>query len=443
MIPLPEDFEKRVQQDPFLNATILESLNSTAPVSVRLNLNKTHPDLAFSENVPWCNGGFYLEKRPVFTLDPLFHAGCYYPQEAGSMVLDEVFKQLDLPSEPKFLDLCAAPGGKSTLIASFLEGKGLLVANEFVHSRAMILKENLTKWGVSNVIVTNNKPADFDQLPHFFDVVLADVPCSGEGMFRKDPESRKEWSLKNVHMCALRQQQIIEDSWNALAPGGYLIYSTCTLNADENESNVKWISNTYNAEIVQLKIDESFKKGRDGVGYYAIPGITKSEGFFIAVLKKGDESPQKMKKISFSDWKPYKDMDAINAICNENANCFFHWKDFILTFPQSISESLHQILGSKLYVIKTGTTLGSIVGKKIIPSEELALNPYLRLNNQSIEFTLEQASHYLKGETFNLPSHRGYILVNFQNEPLGWINHLGNRFNNMYPKEWRIRMKIN
>ncbi len=444
MIPLPKDFEKNVLNDPFLDNSLLSNMDSTAPISIRWNPKKTKPELNLSETIPWCEKGFYLDKRPIFTLDPLFHAGCYYPQEAGSMVLDQVLRQLDLPSAPKVLDLCAAPGGKSTLIAAFLEEKGLLVANEFVNNRAMVLKENLSKWGVSNVIVTNNKPSDFNQLTQFFDVIVADVPCSGEGMFRKDPDARNEWSLKNVEMCAARQEQIIDDVWDALAPGGYLIYSTCTLNESENESNVLRIAHEFDAEITLFEVHESFVKGRNGIGYYAIPGITKSEGFFIALLKKNDGQRQKLRKVNFNDWKSCRDLSSIEKWSKIENHDFFQWKDYLLAFPKSSFEAIAQVLSSKLYVIKAGTTISTLLGKKFIPSEELALNPFIRCKGESIELTLDQSLQYLKGETFNMaPNNKGFILVNYLGEPLGWINHLGNRFNNLYPKEWRIRMKIN
>lgn len=443
MIPLPKDFEKNVHNDPFLDNSLLSSLDSTAPISVRLNPKKTKPELNLSETIPWCERGFYLDKRPIFTLDPLFHAGCYYPQEAGSMVLDQVLRQLDLPSAPKVLDLCAAPGGKSTLIATFLEEKGFLVANEFIHNRALVLKENLSKWGVSNVIVTNNKPSDFKQLPQFFDVIVADVPCSGEGMFRKDPDARNEWSLKNVELCATRQEQIIDDVWDALAPGGYLIYSTCTLNESENESNVSRIAHEFDAEITPFEVHESFVKGRNGIGYYAIPGMTESEGFFIAVLKKNDGQRQKLRNVNFKDWKSFRDLSSIEKWSKIENQDFFQWKDYVLAFPKNSVEDVSQLLSTKLYVIKAGTTIATVMGKKLIPSEELALSPLLRIPEESVELSIDQALKYLKGETFSITSNKGYRKVNYLGEPLGWINHLGNRFNNLYPKEWRIRMKIN
>lgn len=240
--PFPEAFKQRVENDPFLGTPLLEALNQTAPVSVRLHPLKQKAALTFSEKIAWCEHAFYLKERPSFTLDPLFHAGCYYPQEAGSMVLDTVLKQLDLPSEPSILDLCAAPGGKSTLIASFLNNNGLLVSNEVIQARARILTENTTKWGYTNTVVTNNDPKDFERLNEFFDVIVVDAPCSGEGMFRKDLKARDEWSEENVQICSSRQKRIVMDVWDSLKPGGFLIYSTCTFNSAENEDTISWLS---------------------------------------------------------------------------------------------------------------------------------------------------------------------------------------------------------
>ena len=276
----PEAFEKRVKNDPFLGESLLNALNEKPPVSIRFHPHKIHTELTDAPIVKWCTDAVYLNERPKFTLDPLFHSGSYYPQEAGSMIIGEILTAIELPDSPKILDLCAAPGGKSTLIASFLNNDGLLVANEVIQSRSRILKENLTKWGYTNTMVTNNDPADFNRLPHFFDVVVVDAPCSGEGMFRKDPTAREEWSEANVSLCAGRQKRIIHDVWSALKPGGYMIYSTCTFNAIENEGNVEWLMEEFGAELVQWPIPDEAMLGRNGIGVYFIPGKTESEGFY-------------------------------------------------------------------------------------------------------------------------------------------------------------------
>ncbi len=217
-----EEYEKlaaALQQEPPVSIRINklrmkeEGLSSLTDSSARFSFNK----------VPWASDGYYLDERLTFTFDPLFHAGCYYVQEASSMFVEQVLRQY-VESPVVMLDLCAAPGGKSTHARSVLPEGSLLVANEVIRNRSQVLAENLTKWGHPDVVVTNNDPADFSALPSFFDVILTDVPCSGEGMFRKDPVAVEEWSPENVEICWQRQRRIIADIWPCLKPGGILIY---------------------------------------------------------------------------------------------------------------------------------------------------------------------------------------------------------------------------
>jgi 16S rRNA C967 or C1407 C5-methylase (RsmB/RsmF family)/NOL1/NOP2/fmu family ribosome biogenesis protein len=444
-VNFPLAFEKRVQEDPFLGQSLLDALDGEAPVSVRLHPSKTKPALDFLGGIPWCENGFYLKERPSFTLDPLFHAGCYYPQEAGSMVLDTILRSIPLPEEPVVLDLCAAPGGKSTLIASFLKGKGLLVSNEVIHQRSRILKENLAKWGYSNVVVTNNDPKDFERLPNFFDVAVIDAPCSGEGMFRKDPESRNEWSEDNVQLCAARQKRILADVWDTIKPGGYVIYSTCTFNSLENEDNVDFAVNELGAALISIDLPQPIRKGRKGSGHYCIPGETAAEGFFVAVLKKQDGEFRKTKYESKKDVK-FLTANALKELkleefMNTAHHDFFQWNDAVLAFPSSVSDLMQHVV-SKLRIVKAGTIVGEIQRKGINPHHELALHQDLCTFPKRIELEKDQALQYLHGDTFSLSGEHGWQLITYQNQTLGWIKHLGNRFNNLYPKEWRIRMKV-
>lgn len=439
----PPAFESRVKNDPFLGEELLQALNSTAPVSVRFNSLKTKAELDILSEIPWCENAFYLRERPSFTLDPLFHAGCYYPQEAGSMVLDSVLRQLDLPEQPIVLDLCAAPGGKSTLISSFLRGNGMLVSNEVIQARSRILKENMTKWGNANSVVTNNDPKDFDRLPDFFDLIVVDAPCSGEGMFRKDPESRNEWSEDNVQLCAARQKRIVADVWEALKPGGYLIYSTCTFNDQENEQNVQFTVNELGATHIQIILPEPIKKGRHGIGHYCLPGTTETEGFYVAVLKKEHGETKRIKFETKKDFQPIKSeriVDLERFARKDDAN-FFQWNDLILALPKTVSTSMQHVI-AKMRIVKAGTVIGQLTRKGIIPHEELALSQDLCVYSQRIDLSKEQALQYLHGDTFILEGDHGWLLVTYRSQPLGWIKHLGNRFNNLYPKEWRIRMRV-
>ncbi|MDH4472937.1 MAG: hypothetical protein QE487_10030 [Fluviicola sp.] len=438
---LPPDFVARVQQDAFLGNPLLEALATEPPTSIRRNPWKQVADLPVANPIPWSENGFFLSERPLYTLDPLFHAGSYYPQEAGSQLLDAVLKALPLPAEPLILDLCAAPGGKSTLIASFLNNTGLLVSNEVIQSRAKVLKENLTKWGATNTIVTNNDPADFARVPHTFDCIVVDAPCSGEGMFRKDHAARNEWSQNNVDLCAARQRRIVMDVWESLNPGGFLVYSTCTFNSQENEENVAWFAHETDAEIVHIPLSFA-KPDRTETGWYALPNELDTEGFYLAVLRKPDGNSPKKKWAKNPKLQLFKDRSLVEPFITTTDLSLIQWQEYVFALPVKFEETafyLHQ----QLRVIKLGTELGEAARKGLIPHEALALNPFIRNTGLStIELSKDLALSYLHGDTFQLEGAHGFQLMTYQNEALGWIKHLGNRFNNLYPKEWRIRMDV-
>ena len=440
--PLPSAFVERVTNDPFLGKELLDALETVPPVSVRLNPLK-HPALQNSSPIPWSTNGVWLKERPIFTLDPNFHAGAYYPQEAGSQLLDTVLRQLDLSEQPVCLDLCAAPGGKSTLIASFLGENGLLVANEIIPNRAKILHENLTKWGSKNVVVTNNSSEDFAKLGGFFDLIVIDAPCSGEGMFRKDHDARSEWSEQNVAICTERQQEILENAWECLKKDGYIVYSTCTFNSSENEENVQWFADEFGAEIVAINVPADFVS-RNGIGAYALPNKVDTEGFFIAVLRKREDAvsykPKKNKKPAFTPIPNKKEVAPFVVATSTHEVVL--WKERYWLIPTAFETELHRIVDS-LRAFKLGVCVGETSRKGVIPDENLAFVPGLVPENTNrIELTKEQALQYLKGDTFQLPRGTGYALVCFEGNQLGWIKLIDNRFNNLYPKEWRIRMRI-
>lgn len=440
-VDLPSAFVERVAQDPFLGTSLIESLDKEQPTAIRINASKGTTVFGELEKIPWSQNGFYLEERPVFTLDPHFHGGSYYPQEAGSQFIDYILRRLELPESPVILDLCAAPGGKSTLIADFLNGKGILLANEVISNRSRILKENLTKWGAQNTFVSNNDPADFEPLKNTFDCILIDAPCSGEGMFRKDPDARNEWSVESVNLCASRQKRIVMDVWDSLKPGGYLIYSTCTFNAQENENNVEWILSQTDSTLVPMDIPFA-KKGRKDIGYYALPSELKTEGFYVVVLQKyGEERVQKNKSKKKSALTRLKPDTWFNQWVTSGSE-FIQWNNYVFAIPPFSSE-LAETLHNQLRIIKLGTEMGEISRKGLIPNEALALDAaILSPEVPDIALNREQALHYLKGETFSLEGKQGFYTVSFEGTKLGWIKHLGNRFNNLYPKEWRIRMRI-
>lgn len=381
-----------------------ESCDICSSIAGALGLNLSSQDL---QTVPWCNHAYYLPNRPQFTLDPHLHAGCYYVQEASSMFIAHAWKTIcdtGLPElsgyedEHRLLDLCAAPGGKSTLWRSLIPQDWLLVANEPNRQRAEILNENLQKWGYGNVLVTNTFA---DNISHIaqgaFDVVAADVPCSGEGMFRKDPASREEWSIDNVMKCAALQRSIITDIWAAIKPGGFLIYSTCTYNHYEDEDNVAWIINELEAKSIPIPTDPSWgivpaDAGGIPLGYHFYQHRAHGEGFFLALLQKplhqttGRRRAPQWLKLPHFDWSP----------------------------------SLQK-------------------GKKTIPCHIQAMLPFLAQNYPQCELSREQALQYLRRESITIEAPRGHVIVYYEGHPLGFVNNLGSRANNMYPAEWRIR----
>jgi len=438
MQSLPEKFKARIEKDEKFKGSLLLALNTDAPVSVRLHPHKRAPFTEISSKVDWCANGIYLHERPKFTLDPLFHAGTYYPQEAGSMYLLAVAQSLELPEEPCVLDLCAAPGGKSTLLADFLNNKGVLLSNEVIRMRSQILAENITKWGYSNCLVCNNDPREIGKWSNTFDFVVVDAPCSGEGMFRKDPAARDEWSEENVHLCSLRQRRILADSWDCVKEDGYVFYSTCTFNPDENELNVDWMRQELGAEIMPLPYFDGMIKDNLGYGYYFSPGKTQSEGFYAALLRK--RSPSETRKIKSKPFSTISSSSAAAFIDEKIPHTFFQIQENEMALTPFAFQKLNEWEG--LHFVKRGTLVGTATKKGFVPDAELAFNFSLRNENESLELSQKEALQFLHGDTFTLESNPGIHAVSFQKEVLGYIKHLGNRFNNLYPKEWRIRMNI-
>ena len=457
---LPQTFIERTRQllgeDTY--PAFQEALANEVPVSIRPNLTKCDKPVE-GEPIPWATSGVYLRNRPTFTFDPLFHAGCYYVQEASSMFVERVLREY--VKEPVvMLDLCAAPGGKSTLCRSALPEGSLLVANEVMRNRSQILAENLVKWGHPEVVVTNNDPADFTDLTHLFDVILTDVPCSGEGMFRKDPVAVDEWSLENVDICWRRQRRILTDIWPALKPGGLLIYSTCTFNREEDEDNVAWIARELGAEVLPVSIEDDWGItgnliGKDFPVYRFLPHRAKGEGFFLAVLRKHegecDETPSRKLFSSSRMDKKKKGKDAKQSLAiPREAKAWLNGTDayeltvngtMVEAFPKSFLD-IYSLLKPSLKVLHAGVTLGEIKGKDLIPHHSLAMSTALEEGVfPKAELTYEQAIAYLRKEGLVLDASvpRGYVLVTYHQVPLGFVKNIGNRANNLYPQEWRIR----
>jgi 16S rRNA C967 or C1407 C5-methylase (RsmB/RsmF family)/NOL1/NOP2/fmu family ribosome biogenesis protein len=418
--------------------------------SIRLNANKLSSDKYRDENrIPWTSQGYYLSSRPSFTIDPLFHAGAYYVQEASSMFLEEVLKQtVDLSQPLKVLDLCAAPGGKSTLVQSLISAESLLISNDVIKTRANILAENLTKWGAANVVVTNNDPKDFQRLENYFDVIVVDAPCSGSGLFRKDPKAIDEWSEQNVQLCNQRQQRILADVLPALKENGVLIYSTCSYSKDEDEDICDWLIKEFSIENCQLSIINYAgiieTKSTSGVyGYRFYPDKIKGEGFFIAAFKKGAGTSYKEQGAkNKTERLSAKELDAIKPYFKDvSLFSFIKLKEDILAVPFSMEKDI-LLLQSLLYIRKAGIRIGTVIREELIPDHEFAMSTVISPSVSSIEVDQQTALQYLRRAEIKMEGEgKGWTLLSYQNIPLGWVKIMPGRVNNYYPKDWRILNK--
>lgn len=410
--------------------------------SIRVNPFKPS-DLNFEKEkqVNWCESGYYLKERPSFTFDPLFHAGAYYVQEAGSMFLEFALKNsVDLSLPLAVLDLCAAPGGKSTLINSLLNNQSFLISNEVIKNRADVLAYNLSKWGTCNNAVTNCDPSVIGKLENAFDVMVADVPCSGSGLFRKQPEAINEWSLDNVNLCSTRQKRIIADSINCLKPGGVLIYSTCSYSIEEDEAIVEWMIKEFDLEYIPLPINKEWNIIETLFGYRFYPNLLKSEGFFCAVLrKKGDSfgNHRKTKKHLFEQVAKKELTELQNHFEFNEYHTVFKFQSTFKLVNTELYDFLN-VFGQQLYFKKTGTTLGEFKHNDFLPDHELALSIYSNTSSPRIELTKEQAISFLKKENLQLEAQKGIQLMCYKNLGLGWAKVLDKRLNNYLPKEFRI-----
>jgi 16S rRNA C967 or C1407 C5-methylase (RsmB/RsmF family)/NOL1/NOP2/fmu family ribosome biogenesis protein len=446
MHPLPTEFSERITvQFPSDATQFLGALDEQPAASVRLNAAK--PKVLFSDarQVPWNDEGLLLGSRPRYTLDPAFHAGCYYPQESSSMVLQWVLKHTvpaDTPIDA--LDLCAAPGGKSLIIADYLKNNGRLVSNEIIRSRAQILNEVLVKWGSTNVVVTNNRPADIGSGGMLFDLMVVDAPCSGEGMFRKDPDARLEWNSGSAAMCSQRQHEILQDVLPALREEGVLIYSTCTFAPEENENVIASLLATGDFECLRWPIPSEWQVNVvDERGVFAmrfLPHLVPGEGFFIAALRK----------ITPTASARGKSKTVFNAPNSQERACLQQLgiasENVVLAPDGELYKSAFTLpelntLAVKLYLLQPGVRIGKVLRGELIPAHALALAQVEVLTDAPVQLNAQQAIAYLRGESFGVEAKSGWQRVAFDACVLGWIKVIGNRTNNYYPKEWRVKMK--
>ena len=410
--------------------------------------NISDPPFEIAQNIPWATDAYYLSERPSFTLDPLFHAGTYYVQEASGMFLEYALRRtVDLSRSLKMLDLCAAPGGKSTMIQSLVSPESLLVSNEVIKSRVPVLYQNMTKWGFTNGIISNNDPVHFKSLPGFFDVLMMDAPCSGSGLFRKDPEAAKEWSPDAVKLCSQRQQRILGDAWDCLKENGILIYSTCSYSKEENEDILDHVLQQYEGASVSLSPDpawnimETFSEIKGAAGYRFYPDKLSGEGFFLAVIqKKQAANPLRINKSKrnpdhIPKWVEIQIREWIQA---ENLT-MIQVGDSIHALPSVLINDF-EILKNHLYLKKAGIRMGKSGAKEWVPDHELALSNILPADIPSLDLSKEDIQHYLRAENFETAcQNRGWHAVSYLQQRIGWVKMLESRMNNYYPKSWRIR----
>lgn len=438
-------------------SAVLDALSGEPSVSVRINPAKAgSPSEIFgnlvSGPVEWNRHAAFLSERPAFTLDPLIHAGAYYVQDSSAMFPGKAFRDvLDKVLEsgiisPKVLDLCAAPGGKTTDISASLrescKGGYLLISNEIMKQRAAVLADNAAVWGDPSVVVTSVDPKAFGTLPGFFDIIVADVPCSGEGMFRKDDEAVSQWSEENVALCQARQRRIVADVWPSLAEGGFLVYSTCTFNNLENDDNVKWICSEFGAEIIGI---DSCGLLRTECGVSLVPGFVRGEGQYCAVLRKTSPSAgtaacsgrqqdrwQKLPEAHASIIRPLLDEEMAMIVKDGR----------IVAVPEYVRCLLSML--EPLHPLARGLAVGMFKGKDFIPDADLALSLSLRRGAfNEFEVNRETALSFLHRDPVRLPdAERGILLLVYRGLPIGFVKNLGNRCNSLHPLHRRIRMDI-
>ncbi|MBK8227211.1 MAG: rRNA methyltransferase [Flavobacteriales bacterium] len=434
---LPGGFEQRVPiTDDVERAALVAALSTASPVSIRLNPNK--PFMINAEPVPWCASGRYLSHRPAFTLDPLLHAGAYYVQEASSMLLEQAVLATGLHEHDVIaLDLCAAPGGKSTHLLSLLTPDSLLVANEIHAERRSVLAENCWKHGSPNVVIAGSRAGDLGSLASTFDLILLDAPCSGEGMFRKDPFARAQWSPKLVERCAAAQRDLVKHAWQALSPGGSLVYSTCTWEPMENEAQVGELV-AHGGECLELPIDPAWGVQRSevhgAIGYRCYPHRMRGEGFFLSVVRKPGhlelrESQEADKEQVGLPWvKP--------SMCFESVER----NGILYGRPAAWSRELDR-MGASLRITAPGLPYAERKGDGWAPHAALALSNALdRSTAREVGLSRPDALRFLRGEALMADGAEGMSLASFEGIGLGWMHGAGTRWNNRWPPAWRIRM---
>ena len=426
---------------PCESEALVAAITTSEPsVAVRVNSARGIEVPDGARRVPWCEHGFYLADRPAFTFDIDWHAGRYYVQDASSMFIGHVIKQF-IHEPVRYLDLCAAPGGKTTAAIQALPPRSLVVANEIVPPRARVLADNVVRWGNPYCVVTSNAPVQVGKLTHFFDVIAADVPCSGEGMMRKDDEAVAQWSPALVEQCAQRQREILTDVWDALRPGGLFIYSTCTYNRQENEEMAHFIVSELGATSLEVPVESSWNIypaiGSECYCYRFMPHRVDGEGLFMAVFRKDGDARRQDIRIKEKNAKKADEIGN-NWLSKPDEYTIEQQSDLFIAVPRDVSRDV-AALRTSLNVLHAGVETATLMGRKMVPHHALAMSVVRSAAAfPTCEVDYATALRYLRGESITLDGPRGYVLIAHQGAVLGFANNLGNRANNLYPKSQRI-----
>lgn len=427
-------------------AGLADALAGKPSVSVRVNRRKVADavPVGTKRRVPWCGNGFVMEERSAFTFDPALHQGAFYVQDASSMFIGHVLQELTHGSQTplKVLDACAAPGGKTTAIIDALPWGSLVVANEYEPKRAAVLRENLAKWGYPFTVVTQGDTARFRDYPDAFDIIAADVPCSGEGMMRKDAVAVQQWSPALVEQCVERQRKILANLWDALRPGGYMIYSTCTFNRDENELMLEWLASEFGAEPVEIEVSTDWNIvpsiGSPMPACRFVPGRIEGEGLFMSVVRKpwGGTQPEPHRKPAARKAVKARGTNGKQEVAQEVKRWLKAEAQWNVDGDRVIAT-----LGGDELPLRPRIHVATVKGRDFIPSQELALSMALNAGSfHTVDVGRETAVDYLRCEAVRLPDDapKGIVLLTYGGLPLGFAKNLGSRANNFYPRNWRI-----
>ncbi len=480
---LPEAFSERMKRilgeeyEGFAQSYLKDRTQGLRFNTLKSALEKEREDcgaLFGLRQIPWCLEGFYYEEQTRPGKHPYHEAGVYYIQEPSAMA---VVSLLDPKPGDRVLDLCAAPGGKTTHAAERMKGEGLLISNEIHSARAKILSQNVERLGITTAVVTNENSASLRRFfPDYFDKIIVDAPCSGEGMFRKDEQARAEWSEENIRICAARQQEILDNAADMLRPGGRLVYSTCTFAPEEDEETVAaFLSRHEDYRIVEMaenELPEGFagnisrgiakdenvctKTGKEGncsqkALFRIWPHQTEGEGHFLALLERRQdclvsETKVRKKPVKPLFWRDRAGLQTVKKtleeILSETAMLPKNIYDRLIVFGDQVYAAPEDCRAPEgLRGLRPGLHLGTLKKNRLEPSHALALalQPEMAGHSLSLPSDSREIMYYLKGQTLSVdPKIQGWTLVCTDRYPVGWGKAAAGILKNHYPKGLRL-----